>query len=100
MMAAGFEPGTSCRDVKSLVPEYDKVIKGETNGRAVREEMWLIILLQTARSIIAKCSYEVALPNAKHFHSRNFRLSGNFIPLYSLFNLVAHIEGGTSAEGV
>jgi hypothetical protein len=54
--------------------------------------MWLAILLQTARSITDKCFYEVTLPNAKHFNNRNFRLPGNFIPLYGLFNLVAHIE--------
>jgi hypothetical protein len=73
------------------VPEYDTTIKGKTNRRAARKEIWLVSLLQTARSITDKCSYEVALPNAKHLHTRNFCLSGNFIPLYSLFNLVLRL---------
>jgi hypothetical protein len=38
----------------------------------VKEEMWLITLLQTARSISDKGSYEVAFPNAKHFNSKTF----------------------------
>ena len=56
----------------------DVVNNSATNSTAIRE----------------KCYFEVVLPNAKHFQTRNFRLPGNFIPLYSLFNLVAHINGG------